>query len=139
MDRRLLPEESHASAVGELELLLESVRAATPGLSTTVSRVPGGMATLEHVALVTGEEEPLVGACAAARRAVTGDEGPFGAFPAWTDGALLARFAGIPTVIVGPGDLALAHSPEESVPTTEIVEAARLYAATALLFCRSRA
>ena len=37
---------------------------------------------------------------------------------------LLAAFGCIPTVILGPGDLSLAHSPRESVPTAEIVEAA---------------
>jgi acetylornithine deacetylase/succinyl-diaminopimelate desuccinylase len=136
-DRRLLPDESYASVVEELEALLARVRAQTPGLSTAVSRMPGGMATLDHVALVTVESHPLVTACGAACQAlgVTGSDG-FAAFPAWTDGALLSRFAAVPTVIVGPGDLALAHAPEESVPAAEIVEAARLYTAIALLFCR---
>ena len=58
-------------------------------------------------------------------------------FPAWTDGALLSREAGIPTVIWGPGDLALAHSPQESVHWSDVVTASRLYAAAALRFARS--
>ncbi|MEZ5331065.1 MAG: M20 family metallopeptidase [Thermoanaerobaculia bacterium] len=134
-DRRLLPGESHDTAVAELESLLAEVRERMPGLTTAVRRVPGGMATLEHVALVTPDDHPLARACAAARRALSGTEQPFGAFPAWTDGALLSHFARIPTVILGPGDLALAHSPHESVPVSEIEEAARLYTAAALLFC----
>lgn len=138
-DRRLLPEESYASAVAELEELLERVEVEMPGLSTSVSRLPGGMATLEHVALVTPEDHPLSRACAEARTLVAGEAGSFGSFPAWTDGALLSRFGGIPTVILGPGDLALAHSPGESVAVAELLEAARLYAAIALLFCREPA
>jgi acetylornithine deacetylase len=59
----------------------------------------------------------------------------FGAFPAWTDGGLFAGHAGVSTVILGPGDLALAHSPREAVPVAELVEAARIYAAAALAFC----
>jgi acetylornithine deacetylase/succinyl-diaminopimelate desuccinylase-like protein len=57
------------------------------------------------------------------------------AFPAWTDGALLADPGGIETLVFGPGDLAVAHSPEESVAIGELVEAARIYAALALDFC----
>jgi acetylornithine deacetylase len=42
-------------------------------------------------------------------------------------------------VILGPGDLALAHSPRESVPVAELAAAARIYAATALAFCPAAA
>jgi hypothetical protein len=36
--------------------------------------------------------------------------------------------AGIPTIILGPGDIALAHTPEERVPLHEVYHAARIYA-----------
>jgi acetylornithine deacetylase/succinyl-diaminopimelate desuccinylase-like protein len=55
-------------------------------------------------------------------------------FPAWTDGALISRESGIPTLIWGPGELKLAHSVEESVPVEDIFLAARLYAAAARRF-----
>ncbi len=106
-----------------------------PGLGTELRRLPGGMATLEHVALKTAPSEAIVEAVAAAYRRVSGRAGEFGAFPAWTDGALLSAFAGIPTLILGPGDLAVAHSPEESVETAQVIEAARIYALTAAEFC----
>jgi succinyl-diaminopimelate desuccinylase len=59
---------------------------------------------------------------------------PLTVFPAWTDGALLAREAGIPTIIWGPGALELAHSPEESILLEDVILAARLYAAAARRF-----
>jgi acetylornithine deacetylase/succinyl-diaminopimelate desuccinylase-like protein len=93
------------------------------------------MATLEHVALKTAPSEAVVEAVAAARRRVCDRAGAFGAFSAWTDGALLSAFAGISTLILGPGDLAVAHSPQESVETAQIIEAARIYAITAVEFC----
>jgi acetylornithine deacetylase/succinyl-diaminopimelate desuccinylase len=135
-DRRLVPGETYATAAGELAALLGRVEAETPGLTATIARLPGGMATLEHVPLATPAHHPVARACVAARELVTGEEATPIAFPAWTDGALLAAFAGVPTVILGPGDLALAHSPRESVPLSEIQQAARIYAAAALLFCR---
>jgi acetylornithine deacetylase/succinyl-diaminopimelate desuccinylase-like protein len=90
------------------------------------------------VALKTSPSETIVEATAAARRRVCGGSGELGAFPAWTDGALLAEFAGIPTLILGPGDLAVAHSPEESVEIAQVIEAARIYALTAAEFCGRR-
>jgi acetylornithine deacetylase/succinyl-diaminopimelate desuccinylase len=134
-DRRSVPGENYELMCAELESILAAVEAEIPGLATELRRLPGGMATLEHVALKTAPSEAIVEAVAAARRRVCGRAGELGAFPAWTDGALLSAFAGIPTLILGPGDLAVAHSPEESVETAQIIEAARIYALTAVEFC----
>ena len=137
-DRRSVPGETFESICGELKDLLTQVESEMPGLTTVIRRVPGGMATMEHVALETAEEDPVIEAASEARRQVCGAVGELGAFPAWTDGALLARFGGIPTIVMGPGDLAVAHSPRESVAVDQVLEAARLYAVTALEFCGHR-
>ncbi len=134
-DRRSLPGETYEFMRTELESILTAVKAEMPGLGTELRRLPGGMATLEHVALKTAPSEAVVEAVAAAHRRVTGRDCEYGAFPAWTDGALLSEFAEIPTLILGPGDLAVAHSPEESIETAQIIEAARIYALTAAEFC----
>ncbi|HEX4954929.1 MAG TPA: M20/M25/M40 family metallo-hydrolase [Thermoanaerobaculia bacterium] len=135
LDRRLVPGESFGSVTAELLELLAEVERGLPGLTTRLRRVPGGMATLDHGPLETAPDHPLASAAARARQQVCGEAGEFTAFPAWTDGALLANFGGIPSLILGPGDLSLAHSPRESVPVAELVEAALLYAALALDFC----
>lgn len=135
LDRRTVPGESYASVIEELVELLAEVEAAMPGLTSRVGRMAGGMATLEHVALDTPPEHPLAAAAARARGRVLGERGEFTSFPAWTDGALLAGFGGVPTIVLGPGDLTFAHSPVESIPVAEIGEAARLYAALAVDFC----
>ena len=41
----------------------------------------------------------------------------------------------IPTLVMGPGDLAVAHSPREWIAVDQVSLAARLYAETALEFC----
>ncbi len=135
LDRRTVPGENFQSIVGELTDLLERVERTFPGLHTVVRRVQGGMGNLLHVALVTPPEAPLALAAQAARREVCGEVGELTTFPAWTDGALLSGYAGIPTIILGPGEISLAHSPRESVPVAEINEAARIYAHLALAFC----
>jgi acetylornithine deacetylase/succinyl-diaminopimelate desuccinylase-like protein len=45
---------------------------------------------------------------------------------------------GIPTVVYGPGTLAVAHSKDEQIAMTEIAEAATVLARFALDFCRER-
>lgn len=136
VDRRSVPGETYDGIVAELEGWLEKVKAGLPGLATEIRRMPGSMATLEHVALVTEASHPLVVAAASACEAVAGAPCELTTFPAWTDGALLSRYAGIPAIVLGPGDLALAHSPRESVLVSELVDAARIYASAALAFCQ---
>ena len=135
-DRRSVPGENFASMKKELGALLGRVEKEMPGLGTELRRVPGGMATLEHVALKTEAEDPIALSVGRAVRELSGSEDEPGDFPAWTDGALMAGFAGIPTVILGPGNLQLAHSPREAIEVEQVLEAARLYALTALDFCQ---
>jgi acetylornithine deacetylase len=45
--------------------------------------------------------------------------------------------AGIPTIIFGPGDLKLAHGDDEHITLEDIITAARLYAAFAVVACNS--
>lgn len=69
---------------------------------------------------------------------VLADEGyittPMGV-PYGSDMRLLQHVAGIPTLLCGPGDVRLAHQRDESVPITDLVAAARVFALTALRFC----
>ncbi len=135
LDRRSVPGESYESMVAELEQLLAEVAAAMPGLTSEVRRFPGGTGVYERLPFVTPADGRLARAVAAAAREATGREPELGAFPAWTDGGLLAGPAGIPTLILGPGDLSLAHSPREAVPLAEVAQAARIYVESARRFC----
>jgi acetylornithine deacetylase/succinyl-diaminopimelate desuccinylase-like protein len=93
------------------------------------------MATLEHLSSVIEPSHPLARAARAACESVTGTTQVPLAFPAWTDAGLLANFAAIPCVILGPGDLSVAHTPWESIPLAEVVEAGAVYREAALRFC----
>jgi acetylornithine deacetylase/succinyl-diaminopimelate desuccinylase family protein len=134
LDRRWVTTETIGGVFAELETLLSRVRAARPGLETELGRMPGGMATMLHGPLVIDQGHPLVLAARGALQDEGRPEGPLTVFPAWTDGALLSREAGIPTLVWGPGELALAHSAEESVAVEEVLLASRLYAASARRF-----
>jgi acetylornithine deacetylase/succinyl-diaminopimelate desuccinylase family protein len=133
VDRRWVGNETIEQVFDGLEALLAKVRAARPGLKTELVRMPEGMATMLHGPLVIDPGHPLVLAVQWSLAGAGRDSAPT-VFPAWTDGALISRESGIPTLIWGPGELKLAHSAEESVPVEDIFLAARLYAAAARRF-----
>jgi acetylornithine deacetylase/succinyl-diaminopimelate desuccinylase len=136
LDRRWVTNETVEQVFEELEAILARVRAAYPGLRTRLSRVPGGMATMIHGPLVTAPDHAAV---AAARRALqeAAIEPVLTVFPAWTDGSLLAREGGIPSIVWGPGDLACAHTPDEHISLTDVALASTLYALAALHFTKA--
>ena len=138
LDRRWVTTETVEQVFDDLEELLARVRAARPGLKTRLERMPEGMATMIHGPLVIDPGHPLVLAARGALEDEGADAGALTVFPAWTDGALISREAGVPTLVWGPGELKLAHSAEESVPVEDILLAARLYAAAARRFTAVR-
>ncbi|MDQ6795199.1 MAG: M20/M25/M40 family metallo-hydrolase [Chloroflexota bacterium] len=76
----------------------------------------------------------IVTALAAATELVTGRRPPIGAFPGATEAHVLANL-GIPTVLAfGPGLLAAAHVPGESVAADELRAAVAIYARTAAAY-----
>lgn len=137
VDRRWVATETIEQVFDDLEKLLTKVRTARPGLRTGLERMPEGMATMLHGPLVIAPGHPLVLAALGAIDDAGGPDRTPTVFPAWTDGALLSREAGIPTLIWGPGELRLAHSAEEGVPVEDVFLAARLYAAAARRFTSS--
>jgi acetylornithine deacetylase/succinyl-diaminopimelate desuccinylase len=137
VDRRWVTTETIEQVFAGLEHLLAKVRAVRPGLKTELARMPEGMATMLHGPLVIDPAHPLVRAAQHAL-AGAGRDDSLTVFKAWTDGALISREAGIPTIIWGPGELKLAHSAEENIPVGDIFLAARLYAAAAREFIAER-
>lgn len=57
-----------------------------------------------------------------------------GGVPGATDGTFLRAWAGLPVVVLGPGQKTLPHQVDEWVDLEEVVQAARVYAALAVLF-----
>ncbi|MFZ2053234.1 MAG: M20 family metallopeptidase [Candidatus Aminicenantales bacterium] len=138
LDRRWVMTETIEQVFADLEELLAKVRKRRPGLTTRISRVPGGMATMIHGPLTIDREHALVKASQKAFADMGLRAGGLTVFPAWTDGALLAREANIPTIIWGPGELSHAHSPEENIRLTDVHLAAALYTEVALNYTGSR-
>ena len=73
-------------------------------------------------------------ALAAAHEAVTGQPAVFGGVPGATDGTILTRDAGMPTVVYGPGGKWIAHQADEFVEVDEHRARPRVYAEAARRF-----
>jgi len=116
MDRRLVPGEDEATVRSELEALL-----AEPGLEgTALESLRVGKPPLE-----ADPEGRAARACGAALRALSLEPAPCGvAFG--TDAALLAA-EGIPSVVLGPGAIAQAHTAREYVELAQVEAMTRFY------------
>jgi formylaminopyrimidine deformylase len=79
-------------------------------------------------------DDPLLGIASDAIATVTGEHPSLQGLVAGCDAGWLCE-AGIPTLVYGPGDIANAHAPDESVSIAELVQAAKVYALTALRYC----
>ncbi|MDQ3858823.1 MAG: ArgE/DapE family deacylase [Actinomycetota bacterium] len=79
-------------------------------------------------------DEPIVQTLLEAGAAVGRPGRPAG-LENWHDGATFTRFGGTPCVCFGPGDLAAAHTIDESVAVPEVVACAQALALAAMRFC----
>jgi acetylornithine deacetylase/succinyl-diaminopimelate desuccinylase-like protein len=131
IDVRTVPGMTHAGLHGDLTAFLERLRREDPELDVTIEPVPE---LAWYPPSSVDPAHPLVTAARSAARDVLGRDVPLGTMPAFTDGTHwhLAGSACIPAF--GPGTLLVAHQPNEYVGVAEIVEAARIYALTALRY-----
>ncbi len=91
---------------------------------------------LQGDAMQLSERGKFVQAFQSAHRAEAGSDLPFGNKPFIDDGNLYAAWAHIPAITHGPDALG-AHTIQEEVPVAELTRVARVYALTAIAFCRN--
>jgi succinyl-diaminopimelate desuccinylase len=126
-DIRLTPGIGEDGVRAELEEICRQAAAAQPGIKIEWEPV-----NAFRLATKVDRAEALVeamvrGVKQAARRAPR-----YGGVPGSTDGTILRMQLGIPIVTCGPGDRLIPHQVDEFVSTDEIVEAAKIYVASAL-------
>jgi succinyl-diaminopimelate desuccinylase len=129
LDVRVTPgigaEELHT----ELEGLCRAGEAAVPGVKVEWEPV-----NAFRLATKVDKAEPIVQAMIAGVRKATGRAPRYGGVPGSTDGTILRMELGLPIVTCGPGNRLIPHQVDEYVEAKELVEAARIYAASALKF-----
>ena len=85
-----------------------------------------------RLATKVDKAEPLVQAMMAGVRRATGRAPRWGGVPGSTDGTIRRMELGLPIVTCGPGNRQIPHQVDEYVDVLELVDAAKIYAASAL-------
>jgi succinyl-diaminopimelate desuccinylase len=129
LDVRLTPGPDADAVAKEIDLVCQRARDACPGTSVEWEAVNGF-----RLATRVERSEPLVRAMVRGVRQATGRAPRFGGVPGSTDGTILRMTLGIPIVTCGPGHRLIPHQVDEHVEVVELVDAARIYAASALNF-----
>ncbi len=132
VSKRWLPGDSPEAIQAEIEA---AIRAAQPGTRVSVVREPG-FGSIPRPPLNLSPDHPLARTLAATVTHLTGQTPGMRGWTAFTDGSLL-QMSGIPTIVFGPGDLEQAHPDEEHISLPDLITAAQVYTAFAIVTCRS--
>ena len=129
LDVRLTPGPDAATVGKEIDEACRRAADACPGSTVEWEPVNG-----YRLATRVERREPLVRAMVTGVRAATGQAPRFGGVPGSTDGTILRTTLGIPIVTCGPGNRVIPHQVDEHVDIAEMVDAAKIYVASALTF-----
>ena len=121
VDRRSVPQESRDDVLASIERAVEKARGRFPDLDATVEF------SFYAAPFEVPEDSRLVEECASAVTEALGRPAELIGFRGASDARFLAE-AGAEVIVLGPGDIALAHTARESVPLSEVETAARAYA-----------
>jgi acetylornithine deacetylase/succinyl-diaminopimelate desuccinylase family protein len=129
LDVRLTPGIDADGLRSEIEALCRRAEAAVPGVKLEWEPV-----NAFRLATSVDKAEPLVQAMIHGVRKATGRAPRYGGVPGSTDGTILRMELGIPIVTCGPGNRLIPHQVDEYVDVQQVVDAARVYAASALKY-----
>lgn len=123
VDRRSLPGESKESLIAGVEKAVELARERFPDIDATVT-------ISQHAdPYEVAADAPVVTAAAAAVTEVTGAIAQLIGFRGASDARFIAD-TGADVIVLGPGDIALAHTARESLELAELERCAAAYALT---------
>lgn len=117
IDRRLIPGETREQAMAEISGVLEEYSAHAGALRYELSSVGDVAANIN-----TSPAHPFARAAAATLQAVCGERRDLTGYVQTSDGRWFAG-DGIPIILFGPGDPALAHAANEYISSDQLVEA----------------
>ena len=120
-DRRLLPGEEPDAILADVDRALDRIREADAGL-----RVEREAPYVHVPPMETAADEPVVRATVRALEQA-GRDPTLAAVAYATDASMLASIGGLPAVVLGPGDIAQAHTNNEWIELAELEAAVGVY------------
>ena len=122
IDIRTIPAQRHAELRKRLQELLGAEIELEPIVDLEGIRTP--------------ENDPFVQSALEAAAQVTGEHSRPGAATYFTDASVLTpAYGGIPTVVLGPGEMALCHQTDEYCRVERIEQAVEIYSRVARAWC----
>lgn len=135
LDRRMVPTETIEQVYRELREIGEQLHREDPRFTCSIRDVFEGKDLLPHLPFVTNDYDPLM-VSAKEACAEQGKEIVIEPFPAWTDAGFIASSTDSKCIVMGPGELRVAHSVDECIDISEVRLAAEIYASCILKYCR---
>lgn len=130
LDIRWTPCQTIEGIARELRQLAKRTEQKLPGLKVHVHYID-----LPRPAMEIGEHEPLTVAVREQVALYEPEKAVFTGISYFADSGILKGIGGIRSMILGPGDIAVAHGTDERIEIRQICNAARIYAGTALAVC----
>ena len=120
--RRLVPGESRSLIRDEIEEVFEGLKAEDPEFEAKITKV---LIDIEPAEISSDEE--IVKIAREAVKEVIGKDSGVSGLVGTCDMNFLVNRAKIPTLILGPGNIAQAHSPDEHVEVKQLSDAVKIY------------
>lgn len=135
LDRRCLTDETIAQVYEELQAICDELHEEDPKFEAEIRDVFNGE-TMPHIPFCTDGNSPLV---KAAENAL-GREGMtpvLTCFPAWSDAGFMNALTKSECIVLGPGDLSVAHSIHEKISKRQLLTAVSVYEEMAREICKT--
>lgn len=129
LDVRVTPGIAADGIQAELDAICRRAEAACPGVKAAWEPV-----NAFRLPTRVDRRETIVQAMIRGVRKASGRRVRYGGVPGSTDGTILRMELGIPIVTCGPGNRLIPHQIDEYVDIQQLFEAARIYAASALMY-----
>jgi succinyl-diaminopimelate desuccinylase len=125
IDMRTVPGQDHTAVAAQVRDLAAQFAATRPGFQATLRTL------YDLPAVTTSRAEPVVTRFYELAAQATGRPAADELVRFATEASIFVPALGVPTIIYGPGDPALAHQPDEHVEIDQMLAAARVYALAA--------
>ena len=138
VDTRYLPYQEYEDVVGEFQELIDKLAAEDPQFKCEMSVCEESVMKegYVHPPFELPVDHPLVTMLSGVIEDVTEKETVITYMKSWTDAGLIAKYANIPVVVLGPGG-ENPHAAPETVPIADLYNIALVYAMAAVEFCHS--
>lgn len=127
IDRRFIPGEDKDTVMAEYQDIIDSLKSEDRTFNAKIEITPESVLALYHPPLITSFNEPIVSVVRESIKSVINKEPTITRGIGWSDAALLKTYANIPTVVLGPGDLSLAHTEKEYVKIVDLINYVDIY------------